>query len=115
MEISFINAINSTFYIVFPQSSSSNQQDCFCPVVFHDQEMCYELDTCSCINSTIFSHSFIKICYKTEEIINLTVKNLTTRMNNTRIHIFHGFYCDMHFIPPYRIYTHQFGIYLGKV
>lgn len=116
MEVNFINLINSTFNIVLPQrSNSSNKQDCFCPVVFHDKETCYKLETCSCINSTIFSNSYIEICHKLEGVNHILIQNLSKNMNNTLLHIFHGFYCDTYYIPPYRIYTHQFRIFMGEL
>ena len=110
MEVCFSESKNSPINIVFPSQGSL---DCFCPVVFLEQE-CYSLRDCSCFNSTAFNRLAVDVCLKEEGMYVLRAQNLTRDINNSVLHIYHGYYCKEVYIPPYRVYTHSFRIKVGK-
>ena len=111
------------FYLVLPRENDFSEQDCFCPVIFEKESLeteddCFNLENCSCLSYTRFKHSNLEVCRPFVFHFGdytLSIQNLTKKMNNSRLHIFQGYFCDNDFFPTYRLYTHLFEILIGKV
>ena len=115
-----INVKSSTGpYIVFP-SKESGTKDCPCAILVKDDNT-YLLDSCSCGRDSIFRESFFAYKFRLESasVYHVCLLNLTTEMNNTRIH-FYELFRSCHdndgteVTHPYRNYFQSLQLLIGK-
>ena len=87
-----------SLFIAIP-SVNTEELDCNCKIQSSgSNNACLQLDQCSCINSTVFSHgaSEIKICNISDSRaekyhLHLNITKVTTKLNNTKLHFYQGF------------------------
>ena len=103
---------NSTINLAFPRMNLA-EQDCFCPVLFQDNDS-YDVKNCTCFTGTIFNESDINVYRNDDGSFSILLYNLSARISSGSIHVFHNFYCDSNYLPPYRVYTHLFKLSTGK-
>ena len=84
----------TSLFIAIP-SVNMEELDCSCKIQSENSGTCLQFNKCSCINATAFSHSAskLKICnISTAEKYHLylNITNVTTKLNNTKLHFYQG-------------------------
>lgn len=95
------------------------ENDCFCSLIIPEdnENNCFNIRSCSCINDTMFAETFTNCKPQSlsnhPEIFHLCFSNLKTEMNNTLIYIFDTLNECIN-QRYYRDYNESFRIVIGK-